>query len=174
MDFFAVIDRRQSVRAYQKNVVEPDKIAALLNTVRLAPSAGDLQAYAVVVVEDADTRQHLVRSAFGQTFIAQAPVVLVFCADPPRSEAKYGMRGAALFAIQDATIAAAHAQLAAVALGLASCWVGAFDERAVAQALGAPPYLRPVALLPLGYSAETPARTPRRRLEDLVKRDRFA
>jgi nitroreductase len=174
MDFFAVIDRRQSVRAYQRSVVEPEKIETLLDTVRLAPSAGDLQAYVVVVVEDADTKQRLVRSAFGQSFIAQAPVVLVFCADPPRSEAKYGTRGAALFAIQDATIAAAHAQLAAVALGLASCWVGAFEERAVARSLGAPPHLRPVALLPLGYAAETPARTPRRRLEELVKRDRFA
>jgi nitroreductase len=174
MDFFAVIDHRRSVRSYQKNAVEPEKIAALLKTVRLAPSAGDLQAYAVVVIEDADMKQDLARAAFGQAFVAEAPTVLVFCADPPRSEAKYGARGATLFAVQDATIAAAHAQLAAVALGFASCWVGAFDEQAVAQALGAPPHLRPVALLPLGYPAETPARPPRRRLEDLVRRGRFA
>jgi nitroreductase len=174
MDFFAVIDNRRSVRAYQKDAVDPDKITTLLKTVRLAPSAGDLQAYAVVVIEDADTRQDLARAALGQGFVAQAPVVLVFCADPPRSEARYGERGATLFAVQDATIAAAHAQLAAAALGIASCWVGAFDEQAVAEALGAPPHLRPVALLPLGYPAESPVRPPRRRLEDLVRRGRFA
>jgi nitroreductase len=174
MDFFAVIDHRQSVRAYQKNAVEPDKIVALLKTARLAPSAGDLQAFRIVVIEDADTKQDLARAAFDQSFIAQAPAVLVFCADPPRSEPKYGARGAALYAIQDATIAAAHAQLAAVALGLGSCWVGAFDERAVAEALAAPRHLRPIAMLPLGYPAESPVRPPRRRLEDLVRRGRFA
>lgn len=173
MDFFAVIDHRRSIRAYQRKTVEPDKIDALLETVRLAPSAGNLQAYKVAVIEDAGTKQGLARAAFDQAFVAQAPAVLVFCADPPRSEAIYGSRGATLYALQDATIAAAHAQLAAAALGLATCWVGAFDEVAVAQVLAAPAPLRPVAILPFGYPAERPARLPRRRLEDLVRRGWF-
>lgn len=173
MDFFDVIDRRHSIRAYQKKTVEQDKIDALLEVSRLAPSAGDLQAYEIVVVEDAATKRALARAALDQHFVADAPAVLVFCADPARSEAKYGTRGATLYCIQDATIAASHAQLAAVALGFASCWVGAFDEAAVARVLRAPGGLRPVALLLLGYAAEAPARPPRRSLEDLVRHGRF-
>jgi nitroreductase len=81
--------------------------------------------------------------------------VLVFCAAPDRA-AKYGERGRTLYALQDATIAVVHAQLTATALGLATCWVGAFDEAAVVQSLQLPSGLRPVVLLPVGYPAEAP------------------
>jgi nitroreductase len=113
------------------------------------------------------TNQALVRAALGQPFLAQAPVVLVFCAHPART-AKYGQRGEQLCAVQDATIAVACAQLAATALGLATCWVGAFDDEAVARAAALPAGERPVAMLPIGYAAETPPRTSRRPLGELV------
>jgi nitroreductase len=74
-----------------------------------------------------------------------------------------------LYCIRDATIAAAYAQLAAAAFGLASCWVGTFDERLVAGELNAPENLRPIALLPLGYGAETPTRPSRRPLGPIVR-----
>jgi nitroreductase len=173
MEFFDVIDKRRSVRAYRKQAIEPDKVDALLNAARLAPSAGDLQAYEIVLVETADAKAALAAAAHGQGFIEQAPMVLAFCADAERSEGKYGDRGAALYALQDATIAAAHLQLAATALGLASCWVGAFDEGKAATALRAPRRIRPVALMPIGYAAESPARPPRRDLRDLVRRGHF-
>jgi nitroreductase len=102
-----------------------------------------------------------------QRFLAQAPVVLLYAANATRG-AKYGERGAQLYCVQDATIAAAYTQLAATALGLATCWVGAFDDAQVARAAQLPAGQRPVALLPVGYAAETPRRTPRRKLEELV------
>jgi nitroreductase len=70
--------------------------------------------------------------------------------------------------VQDATIACTFAMLAAKALGLATVWVGAFDEDAVRIALGIPKELRPVAMLPVGYAAKKPRITPRRELGDLV------
>ncbi|HWE21261.1 MAG TPA: nitroreductase family protein, partial [Hyphomicrobiaceae bacterium] len=90
-----------------------------------------------------------------------------------RSKAKYGSRGAELFCLQDATIAAAYAQLAATEANLGSCWVGAFDDNGVSESLGAPAHLRPMALMPLGYSAEMPERPPRRALSQLVQSERF-
>lgn len=99
-------------------------------------------------------------------FVAQAPMVLVFCANQARSPAKYRERGASLYAIQDATIACAFAMLAATALGLGTVWVGAFDAAAV-QRVGCHDLL-PVAILPIGYPAEEPEPTPRRSLTDLV------
>jgi nitroreductase len=172
MQFTDVIDRRRSIRAYSAKVVPKSKLDAVLATVQRAPSAGDLQAYLVITVESPETKALLAEAALGQSFIAEAPVVFVFLADTCRSESKYGKRGAALFSLQDATIAAAYAQLAATAEGLGSCWVGAFDEARVARAIGAPARFRAVALLPIGYPAEAPALTPRRSLSELVRSER--
>ena len=58
--------------------------------------------------------------------------------------------------------------LAATALGLSSTWVGAFDEEAVARAIGATGGKRPVAMLPVGYPAESPESTPRRPVSDIA------
>jgi nitroreductase len=168
-----VIEQRRSIRVFQVVPIEAEKINAILAASRLAPSAGDLQAYKIVVVKDEETKALLAKAALGQQFIAEAPVVLVFFADTGRSEAKYGNRGAARFSLQDATIAAAYAQLAATAEGLGSCWVGAFDDAQVAMSLGAPANLRPVALMPLGYAAEKPDRPSRRALSQLVQYERF-
>lgn len=169
MQFGDVIAARRSVRAYAPRGVEPAQLRAILKAGAEAPSAGNLQAYRVVIVEAARTRRALAEAAHGQGFLAEAPVVLVFCADAARSRARYGERGASLFAIQDATIAAAYAQLAAIDHGLSSCWAGAFDERRVTSLLELPAgQLRPVALLAIGHPAEQPARPPRRPFDELV------
>jgi nitroreductase len=173
MQFADAIDRRRSIRAYSAKAVPKSKIHAILATVQRAPSAGDLQAYLVIAVDSPETKALLAEAALGQSFIAEAPVVFVFLADTRRSASKYGDRGAALFSVQDATIAAAYAQLAAAAEDLGSCWVGAFDEVRVARVIGAPAGFRAVALLPVGYPAEAPAPTPRRPLSELVRSERF-
>ena len=173
MQFFDVIAARRSVRSYRDLPLDWEIIQQILNAVRLAPSAGDLQAYRIVVVKRHETKAALAAAALGQEFIVAAPAVFVFFADLARSQAKYGQRGASLFCVQDATIAAAYAQLAATELGLASCWVGAFEERPVAEALAAPENQRPVVIMPIGYAAEAPARPPRRSLESFVFREGF-
>jgi len=169
MQFFEVVDQRRSVRAFTQTPIESHKLETILATARLAPSAGDLQAYRTAVIDEVSAKEALAAAAFGQRFVAEAPVVLIFCVSPERSERKYGQRGAALYCVQDATIAACYAQLAATSQGLASCWVGAFDEAAAAAALNAPRRLRPVALMPIGYAAEAPDRPQRRALDELVR-----
>jgi len=173
MEFFNVISTRRSIRTYQETAVEHDKLERILATLNMAPSAGDLQAYEIVVVQHAAAKHDLAAAAHGQGFLAQAPVVMVFFADPSRSAARYAVRGEKLFSIQDATIAASHAQLAATALGLGSCWVGAFDDRHVAEILDAPTRLHPVCMLAIGYAAERPVHTSRRPLSDLVHDEAF-
>lgn len=168
-DFFETVRHRHSVRKYRTDLpVESAKLHAVLETASSAPSAGDLQAYRIIVVSDASTRVTLARLASNQTFMAEAPVILVFCTDPERSGAKYGNRGRRLYALQDATIAATYAQLAAVAAGMATAWVGMFDEGEVSAALNLEPGLVPIAMLTLGYAAELPEDTPRRPLAETV------
>ncbi|MEW6364367.1 MAG: nitroreductase family protein [Acidobacteriota bacterium] len=168
MDFFDVIRIRRSVRAFESKAIEPEKWKAILDAVNIAPSAGNLQAYEVFEVRQRTHRLALARAALEQYFISEAPAALVFCAHPARSAGRYGRRGMNLYCVQDATIACAYAQLAATALGLASVWVGAFDDNAVRRAIGIGADLVPVAILPIGYPAETPLKTPRRSLSDLV------
>ncbi len=169
MELFETVNARQSVRAYQAKPVEQEQLEAILTTANRAPSAGNLQGYEILVVRDAATKGSLAKAALNQTSIAQAPIVLVFCADPARAGAKYGGRGEHLYCVQDATVATAYAQLAATALGLATCWIGAFPEAEVAKLLGLRAGLRPVAMLPVGWPAESPPRTSRRALSELVR-----
>lgn len=171
MDIFEAIRQRHSVRAYQRREVEAEKLQRILEAVNAAPSAGNRQAYEVVLVRDAERKQRLVKAAWDQTFIAEAPVVLVFIAAPERNRDRYAERGEQLYSVQDATIACAYAELVATALGLNCCWVGAYDDAAVAAAVGATGSLRPVAVLPIGYAAEQPPARPRRLLNDLVHQE---
>ncbi len=170
MDFFEVVKTRQSIRAYQDKPIEPGQLQQVLDTINCAPSAGNLQGYEVYLVTKRDVMQALARSTSGQDFITQAALALVFCAHPARSVQRYRERGTTLYCVQDATIACAYAQLAVTALGLASVWVGAFNEEAVRGAIGVGSDLRPVAFLPIGYAAETPERRSRRALVELVHR----
>jgi nitroreductase family protein/pyridine nucleotide-disulfide oxidoreductase len=94
--------------------------------------------------------------------------VLVFCAHVNGSATRYEERGMELYCVQDATIASALAMLAAPSLGLATVWVGAFDEDEVQRITSAPQAHRPVAMLPMGYAAESPRIRSRRRLSDLI------
>ena len=168
MTFFETIQARQSIREFLNRAVEEDKLQRIVSAMSQAPSAGNCQAYQVLIVRDLSLRKVLAEAALGQKFVIQAPVVLVFCAALERAT-RHGERGRSLYALQDATTAAAYTQLAATAVGLGTCWVGAFDERAVVQGLQLNSDLRPIVLLPLGYSGATPPPTPRRPLAELVQ-----
>ena len=168
MEFSEVLRKRHSIRSFKSHPLEKEKIQAILEAANSAPSAGNLQAYEIYLVEDGEMRQKLAQAAWGQHFISQAPIVLVFCAHPGRSSIKYGRRGTELYSVQDATIAASYANLTAIDLGLASCWVGAFDEEEVRKCLDLSSSLRPIILMPIGYAEEHGFHTSRRSLSDLV------
>jgi nitroreductase len=173
MSFEELTALRGSVRDFAGRAVEAEKVEGVLRAANAAPSAGDLQAYEVVCVTDREVREALAEAAFNQRFVAQAPLVLVFFANPPRSAARYGPRGASLYCVQDATIACAYAELAVADLGLGSVWVGSFDGAGVSRAVGARDDVWPVAMLPIGYATRAPVPSPRRELSELVHIERF-
>ena len=168
MQFTDVLKSRRSIRAFTGQQVEPEKLRLILEAAGCAPSAGNLQAHEIYVITDRRQRLALVQAALGQDFLASAPVVLAFCTNPARNVGRYGDRGQRLYSLQDATIACTYAMLAATDLGLATVWVGAFNDDAVIRALSLPQGIHPVAMLPIGYAAEHPEATPRRPLYDLV------
>ena len=168
MEFFELIEKRRSVRMFMSDPVSDENIEKILEAARIAPSAGNVQPYEFRVVRDEKILQELVQAALGQGFIARAPVSIVFLEDAKRTEIKYGNRGSQLYVHQDTAIAVAHAHLAAADLGLGSVWVGAFDGYAVARILDVRPGLMPVAILPIGYPAESPPANSRRSMSELV------
>ncbi len=168
MDFTEVLRTRHSIRSFKEQPLEEEKLTKILEAANSAPSAGNLQAYKIYVIKDSELRQKLVQAAWGQHFISQAPIVMVFCAHPARSSVKYGHRGTELYCIQDATCAASFAHLAATNHRIASCWVGAFDEEEVRKCLELSSDLKPIIIMPMGYANERGFHTSRRSLEDLV------
>jgi len=168
MEFFELIKRRRSIRMYKDTPVDDATIKKILEAAQIAPSAGNLQPYELLVIKDVNIRRELAQAAYGQGFITRAPVAIVFIEDSRRSEIQYGKRGTNLYVHQDTAIAATFAHLAAADLGLGSCWVGAFDTHAVARILDLKPGFVPVAILPIGYPAENPPANPRRSIAQLV------
>lgn len=173
MELFDAMERRYSVRAFRKKPVDDAALQSILHAANDAPSAGNRQAYEIVVVRDADRKQCLAQASLDQSFIAEAPVVLVFLANPARNRDRYGARGAELYSVQDATVACTYAQLAATALGLGTCWVGAFDETAVRQIVGAMAMCRPVAILPIGEPVGQAKPRERRPVADLTHNEQL-
>ncbi|MBM3501845.1 MAG: nitroreductase [Armatimonadetes bacterium] len=169
MELMEAIRSRRSIRKYLPDSVPEEALATVLEAARLAPTACNNQAFRIVVVKDAALREQLVEACKGQKFVGQAPVVLVGCALEAESYPKQA-GWLNTFAI-DTAIVFDHLTLAAAALGLGTCWIGAFEEAAVQRVLGIPANWRVVCLTPLGAPAERPDPRPRKALEALISCD---
>ena len=168
MEFSEVISKRRSVRHFNSKLAVTDEdISALLTAAVAAPTAGNIQPWRFVVVRSMAARERLA-AAMHQPWATAAPVVIAVCVDPRPCAARYGARGEMLYAIQDTSAAAENLVLAAVDRGLATCWVGAFDENAVRDALGLTAPITPLAIFPIGHSAEAAGRPARRPLEEVT------
>jgi nitroreductase len=116
------LNERRSIRAFRNNAeVDATKLHKILEICDMAPSSGGLQTFESYEIKSEDLKRRLATAAKNQTFISEAPLVLVFCANPSCSVQRFGERSK-LFSVQDATIAAAYAQLAVCALGLSTVW----------------------------------------------------
>jgi len=169
MDVMEAIRRRRSIRAYLDKPVEEEKLQAVLEAGRLAPSASNRQEWRYVVVRDPGMRAKLAEAANGQKFVGEAPVVLVACA---KTDAHKMSCGEPCYPI-DVAISLDHMTLKAVEEGLGTCWIGAFDQPAVKKLLNIPEEIRVVQLMPLGYPADQPAARSRLDLDDIVTPEKW-
>ena len=159
MDFKNLIRNRKSVRSFLDEDIPEAKLMEIAEAANLAPSAGNLQAYYFYLVTSKEKKEKLAEAALGQGFISEAPAAFVFFAEPEISSQKYGGRGRELYALLDAAISAAYAQLAAEEMGYGTVWVGAFDEERVKEICGDEGI--PVCILPVGAPAEKPSKPGR-------------
>lgn len=160
MDILKAVKERRSVRDFQKKKIPDELLDKLMEALIWAPSAGNLQARKFYFVKNEKMRKMLAAAALGQNFIAEAPLVIVGCADS-RISLKYGDRGVYLYSVQDVALSIMCMMLVAHEHGLGSVWVGAFREEGVFEILDLPEYLRPVAIVPVGYPSKVPDSPPR-------------
>jgi len=128
---------------------------------RWAPSACNFQPWRFIFVTDGELRRQVAQAAFDQLWLAEAPIIVVGCG--LAEQAYKSMGGYGNSAELDVAIALDHLALAAVAEGLGTCWIGAFDERKIKHLLGIPAKAKPVAMMPLGYPSSADLISP---LED--------
>lgn len=167
MDVIKAVRERRSVRSFKDGDIPEDIVDRLIEALLWAPSAGNLQSRKFYFVKDGPLKKRIASAALNQRFIAEAPLVVVGCAD--RSiEGRYGDRGLSLYSIQDVAVSLMCMMLTAHEAGLATCWVGAFHEAEVFEALDMPRNLRPVALMPVGYPGRIPSAPPRVSKRDAV------
>ncbi len=160
------IRTRRSVRMFLDRPVEQEKLDQVLEAARLAPSASNRQEWRFVIVRQPETRKLLAGIAASQGHVCKAPLVIVACADTD----EHIMQNGQLCYPIDVAIALDHLSLAAVELGLGTCWVGAYDEDKVRQLLDIPSSIRVVQLMPLGYPADlSPVEKVRLQLDKIVK-----
>jgi nitroreductase len=160
MNFSELMGIRQSVRSYQERPVEPEKLQAIVESVRLAPSASNSQPWTLIIVDEPSLRDRVARATFNSTisfnrFSLEAPVIAVLTIEKPKVITQIGgWMKQREFSLIDIGIAAEHFCLQATDLGLGTCILGWFDEKVIKQLLNIPRSTRVALLITLGYAAE--------------------
>ena len=169
MDFLELVKLRYSVRSYLSRPVEQDTLDRILEAVRLAPSGSNRQPWKFVLVRDEEIRRRLAAACSNQQFIAQAPVVVAGVGLMPDRVMRCDIPGDPV----DVSIAMEHLALAAAAEGLGTCWIGAFYQDRVREVLGIPDSAKVVAVMTLGYPADSPRSKNRKPVSEIVCYDRW-
>lgn len=152
-----LIQKRRSIRKYQKKSIEPDKIQSLVEAALRSPSSMGTNPWEFLVVDDPDLLDKLSKAKpHGATFLKHAPLGIVVCADPQKSSVW----------VEDASIACIFIQLTAESLGLGSCWIQIRErmhnetksaEVYISEVLSIPTSLKVEAMVAIGYPAEQKA-----------------
>ena len=155
MDIFEAIENRRSIRKFIEKPITEEMLRKLMDAIKFAPSAGNLHSRFFHVVHNSEIKKKLCVAANNQKFVEQAPVVFVGSMHLERAKG-YGSRGTELYSIQDVSASVQNLMLVAHSLGLGTCWVGAFTEKEAAEVLDLPDFMRPIAMVPVGYPDISP------------------
>ena len=170
MEYSELIAARYSVRAYRPDLVEDEKLEAVLEAARLAPTAANRQPFQLIVMHTKG-REEQIGKIYRRPWFVQAPLVIGVCAISSLAWVRESDRFNAR--LIDAAIVADHLILAAANLGLGTCWIAAFNVEAARSVMGLPDEAEPVIFTPLGYPADQPGPKTRKPLRELVRYERW-
>jgi nitroreductase len=170
---FSVLKDRRSTRLYSNRDVSDKSILKIMEAARYAPSVGNYQPWEFIIVKEKDIRKQIVDGCYNQEWMLNAPVFIVACTNVKIATAVYGERGLRLYGIQSVAAAVENILLAAESMGLAACWVGAFSETIVSGILECPEYIRPCAVITLGYADFKPAEMQKQNIDEFVHSGKY-
>jgi nitroreductase len=173
MEYFHCVHTRRSVRKYQSVPVEFEKVGRIIEAAFQTPSAGNVQDFRFVLVQDDAKRAKIAEACLQQYWMEQAPVHILVSIDIKRAKQFYGIRGERLYSPQHAGAVMQTMLLAAHAQGLGACWVGGFDEAALKNVCGVPEYARPQGVITIGYADEIPPRPPKYLVETFTYIEKY-
>ena len=168
MTVMEAIKGRKSIRSYDSKPIEPEKITAVMEAARLAPSARNRQMWKFIVVTDAELKDKLLDACNGQQFVKQAPAAIIACGEAPGVMAC----GQPVETV-DTCIALSFVMLKAYEEGLGTCWLGNFNQEKVKAVANIPDDVVVVAVTPLGYPAEIPDARPRKAFDEVISYNKY-
>lgn len=159
------LQERKSVRVFEEREIAAEEKQQILQAAVMAPTAGNQQLYTILDITDPNIKEQLAQTCDQQPFIAQAKLVLIFCADCQKWYEAFKAAGCTprkpgagdlLLAVSDANIAAQNAVTAAWSLGIGSCYIGDVMENCEyhRELLHLPPYVFPAAMVVFGYPTQ--------------------
>jgi nitroreductase len=169
MEYSELIQLRGSIRGYKPDPVEGEKLQAVLEAARIAPTAHNNQPFRLIVIHTKGREEKLSR-IYGRPWFTQAPIVICAVAVPAEGWVRHDGKN---YYEVDVAIAMDHLILAAHNLGLGTCWIAAFDPEAAREILGLPDEVVPIVFTPLGYPDREPREKVRRPLEDLIRYEKW-
>lgn len=172
-DLLDTMQNRVSVKKYTDEPIDREKIGKVLEAGRWAPSAGNMQSWEFIIVEDDTLKRKLSQYAYNQEHVREAPVCIVILGDMEKAKSKYEERGEKLYMIQETAASMQNMLLMAEELGLGAAWVGAFNEDSVSELLDIPAELRPMAIITLGYPRERSNPPNKYRVTDVTYMNRY-
>lgn len=168
-DIFGVMAGRRSTKRFSPHPVELDKVLQIIQAGTLAPSSGNIQNWSFIVITDVGKIRALYHHTLDQDPFLSAMAAVIVCGDVEYAHSMYGMRGKRLYTVQNCAAAIQNMLLAAQAIGLGACWIGAFDEDKVSLMFNIPNHRhRPQAIILFGYPAEEPEPKGAKALESVV------
>src|SRR5690606_33692819 len=168
-EIWSLFDKRDSLRSFSNEVVEEGTVQFLLQCAVTAPSNGNMQPWEFIVIRNDSVKQKIVECTFmgyfskggnHQEWIKDASVIIVACANQKRTKARYGEAGI-IGSIIDVSAAVQNLLVAVAGLGLATCWVGGFDEEKLKEVLEIPSHVKPIGVLPIGFPKDSHERKNR-------------
>lgn len=170
MEYSELIAARYSVRAYRPDPVEDEKLGAVLEAARLAPTAANRQPFQLIVMHT-EGRKEEIGKIYRKPWFVQAPLLIGVCAISSQAWVRESDRFNAR--LIDAAIVTDHLILEAANQGLGTCWVAAFNVEAARSVMDLPVEAEPVIFTPLGYPADQPGLKIRKPLSELVRYERW-
>ncbi len=163
MDFFDAVTSISPVKKYEKTPVDDKLIGTMLYMANNADSAGSLQGWEFIVVNDPEIKKKLSNAALDVDTVEDAPVDIVVCADLKKFSLKYGERGEYIYSVQETASTITIMMITAQLLGLGTNWVRSFDEEKVKEILTLSNELRPLGIVTVGHPYE---KSKRKTLKD--------